>query len=128
MNRGKVAVKRRLGDEHSVVSVLFGAATILLIDVDVALADYPTLPEGRTIVYSHKDMLSKSMLSRIAPDIVVAPLIAHDWDIIDLATRLVELGYHKTLLVASKPLPRAHLVMSEVKSICPEIDLQLIEI
>ena len=104
------------------------AHTILLIDAPEALSRLQPRPDRQGVVLTQMRMLSASMLSRIRPGAVVAPLITADYDIVDLGIRLQELGYRGDLYALTRPLPRAELVIREIAAICPYLNVRLLEL
>ena len=104
------------------------ARTILLIDAAEALRLLSPRPDRQAVVLTQMRMLSASMLSRIRPGAVVAPLITADYDIVDLGIRLQELGYRGDLYALTRPLPRAELVIREIAAICPYLNVRLLEL
>ncbi|MFN7003674.1 MAG: hypothetical protein ACK4NW_09625 [Roseinatronobacter sp.] len=72
-------------------------------------------------------MLSARMLAQVAPDAIIGPLIADGWDSLDLATTLEDMGYRGNLYILSRPLPRAELVLREVRAFCPALTINLVE-
>ncbi|MFN4098599.1 MAG: hypothetical protein ACK4GT_02365 [Pararhodobacter sp.] len=68
------------------------------------------------------------MLTTVQPDAIIAPLIASDWDIVDLGITLQDMGYCGDLYALTRPLPRAELVLREVGAICPRLTVRLLEL
>jgi hypothetical protein len=87
----------------------------------------PALPTGpeHLVVHGRIEHLSAALLARLAPDRILAPLIAPGWDILDLAARLDQLGWHGRLVARTVPLPRADLVLAEIRALHPGLDVTL---
>ena len=79
------------------------------------------------LVHVEPPCLEAAWLARFQPDLVIAPLIARSWDILDIAEKLVETGYRGPLMVHSAPLPRAELVIAEIKALFPDLSLIFVE-
>lgn len=78
-------------------------------------------------VMTRLEMIGPAMLRRIAPVAVVAPLMNSRWDITDLAYRLETASFGGKLLALSQPLPRAELVLRELRNAFPGLDIGLHE-
>ena len=83
--------------------------------------------ETDMLVHVELPHLDAAWLVRFQPDLVISPLIARSWDILDLAEKLVASGYSGPLMVQTGPLPRAELVIGEIKSLFPELSLIFVE-
>lgn len=79
------------------------------------------------VVHTQLRHLSRALLDEVRPDAVVAPLITPDWDVLDLAAQLSGLGYSGPLVVRSRPLPRADLVLGELQGLFPSLTLAFVE-
>jgi hypothetical protein len=79
------------------------------------------------VVHTQLRHLSRALLDEVRPDAVVAPLITPEWDVLDLAAQLSALGYTGPLVVRSRPLPRADLVLGELQGLFPNLALAFVE-
>jgi hypothetical protein len=70
--------------------------------------------------------LDAPLLQATRPDMVVSALIGDRFDAVDVARRLVELGYEGPYRALSTPLPKPALVRSEVRSAAPGLDFDLV--
>ena len=86
----------------------------------------PVPPGGRIILASFSD-LSHDLLARIRPALVVSPLLARDFDCIDLAQMLHALGYGGRYRVISDHLPDPRIVLAEIRSQCPGLDFDVLQ-
>lgn len=82
---------------------------------------------GHEVVYSRSVNLSAALLEQIAPDVIVAPVLGQDHDILDIAQSLRDLGFRGTLCGINHPYLHAPLVKAEVRAQCPQLRFQLIE-
>lgn len=69
--------------------------------------------------------LSQTLVRANALGQVVAPLFTPDFDVLDLAERLVDLGFRGTLTVICPPLPDRALVAREIAAQAPGIQVEL---
>lgn len=72
--------------------------------------------------------VDQDLLARLCPDVVLAPLMTQDFDILDLARRLRALGYRGRLRAYAPRIPDPHLVQREISAACPGLDFDLIVI
>ena len=108
-------------------AVFCQARTVLVVEAPGALRLLDASPARQGVVMTRLDMLNARMLAQIAPDAVIGPLIAGTWDSLDLATVLEDLGYGGTLFILTRPLPRAELVLRELRACCPTLTIALLE-
>lgn len=99
---------------------------ILAVDIG-ALPAHGFAIAGDLVVHVRLAHLAARLLVDLAPDMVIAPLIARDGDVIDLGDRLAGAGYRGPVIVVSRPLPRAELVLREVGALYPGLALALVE-
>ena len=85
----------------------------------------PLPPGGRIILASFSD-LSQDLVSRIRPKLVLSPLLARDFDCIDLAQMLHVLGFAGQYRVISENVPDPAIVKTEIKSMCPGLDFGIL--
>lgn len=62
------------------------------------------------------------------PDAVLAPLLAPDFDILDVTERLARLGFRGLLLISVPPLPDPGTVLAEIRGACSGFRAELVEI
>jgi len=103
------------------------ARTVLVVEAPGALRLLDDGPSRQSVVLTQARMLSARMLSQVEPDAVIGPLIADGWDSLDLANTLEEMGYRGNFYILSRPLPRAELVLREVRAFCPALTISLLE-
>ena len=73
------------------------------------------------------DMLTATILEEILPDLILAPLLAPSFDIVDVGARLNAIGFRGPLRAFAPPLPDAVAVVREVRSQFQGIDFALVE-
>lgn len=97
--------------------------------VDLGPAMLARLPDaGAALVLTRFAMLDATLMARVMPDLVIAPLFGSGFDILDLAQRLVMLGYRGPLRALTAALPDPDAVAREVRGHCKGIDFGLIVI
>jgi hypothetical protein len=103
------------------------AGSVLLIEASHALPLLAPRPGVQTVVITHRRLLSAAMLQTIRPDVVVAPLIAPHWDLVELGAALAGYGYRGTVHALTRPLPRGELIVGELASLYPALTFRLLE-
>lgn len=59
------------------------------------------------------------------PNLVVSPLLATNFDILDVGSRLTVLGYRGKILAITPPLPNLQAVLGEIQTQLGHLDLEL---
>ncbi len=103
------------------------ARTVLVVEAPGALRLLEDNTAQPGVVLTHMRMLNPRMLTQVAPDAIIGPLIADGWDGLDLATALEDMGYRGTLFILSRQLPNAELILHEMRACCPKLSIALIE-
>jgi len=70
--------------------------------------------------------LDTHLLNATRPDMVVSALIGDGFDAIDVARRLMQLGYRGPYRALTDPLPRPGIVRAEVRAAAPDLDFDLV--
>jgi len=103
------------------------AGSVLLIEASQAMSLLAPRPGVQTVVITHRRLLSARMLQTVRPDIIVAPLIAPEWDLVDLGATLDGFGYRGTIHALTRPLPRGELILRELGALYPVLSFRLLE-
>ncbi|MCB1400109.1 MAG: hypothetical protein KDJ82_09675 [Rhodobacteraceae bacterium] len=83
---------------------------------------------GTQVTVARYAEITRKFLDDLCPDIVIAPLIAQDHDILDLALLLRNTGFAGALRAFTRPLPNSAIIRAEVASIYPHLDFDVIEL
>lgn len=86
----------------------------------------PRLPADRHVAYVDIAEVTAEALAEVAPDMIVSPVLALNFDCIDLAIRLHELGYTGRYSALTSELPDPRLIESEIAAICPQLDFEVV--
>ncbi len=78
------------------------------------------------VVHCRFENLLPARIGALTPDTVLTPLIAPQWDILDLGLLLTRGGFRGTVLALTPPLPRSDLVLGEVRALFPALALSLV--
>lgn len=101
-------------DPAGAARIAAGGAGVLAVGLGAAEIDGLFAPPPRSCAFVRFAEVTQDLLALIAPDIVIAPLVGPDFDILDLADRLVAGGFGGRLHALTAPLPRPDAVRAEV--------------
>jgi len=73
-------------------------------------------------------LLTGATLAALKPDLVLSPLLAAGFDILDVADRLASMGFSERLRALTPPLPDPVAVAGEVRAQFGLLDFALIEL
>ncbi len=71
--------------------------------------------------------LTRQLIARMQPDTILSPLLGTDHDILDVAHRLMDMGYHGNLVAISRKMPHFAMVQKEVGDIWTVGQFSIIE-
>lgn len=104
------------------------AGRILLLDPTRSLPELLRNIDGVSLTIARYSALDSNYLADCRPDMVLAPLVAKEFDVLDLTRRLREIGYAGALRAYCHPLPNVQLIRAEVRHIWPELDFDILEV
>jgi hypothetical protein len=82
----------------------------------------PELEGFRFVSFSD---LREQHLSQPVPEVVLSALMGENFDAIDVARRLAELGFSGRYRALSNAIPNAETIREEVREVAPELDFDL---
>lgn len=83
------------------------------------------LPTGGMAFLSFNEV-SEAMLTHYNPSVVFSPVVAPNFDCIDLAILLHNIGFSGSYRAMAKDLPKPELIEREVSHICPRLDFSIV--
>lgn len=72
------------------------------------------------------DALNAETLLVLQPDIILSPLFCDDFDVVDVATRLLELRFDGLYRAIWCNVPNENIIWSEVRTHAPGLDFDLL--
>ena len=84
-------------------------------------------PARGPVAYAEFEELDENLLALLTPRLVVSPLLSRRFDCIDLAVRLVSLGFGGKYRVIDTSLPDPALIVREVRALAPGLDFAVTE-
>jgi hypothetical protein len=103
-------------------------SVVLAIDADPILAALTPLPETTHVVRTRFRDLGPDLIARTLPDCIVSPLIAAEFDAVELAQRICEYGYRGRLLVCARDMPNDRIIRAELNGACAGLDIDLLDL
>lgn len=97
-------------------------------ELDEWTEDGNALPSTPDIAFLAFDDVDEAGLMLHAPDMVYSPVLARDFDCIELATLLHNVGFTGTYRAVGNGLPKPELIEREVRQMCPRIKFEIVEI
>jgi hypothetical protein len=70
--------------------------------------------------------LNADIVNEKEPDIILSPLVAEDFDAVDVAVKLIELRFQGRYRAIADDLPDADLIRYEVQLFAPQLDFDLL--
>lgn len=86
------------------------------------------LPDLDGLVFAEMCDLTACLMHQVKPDIVVSPVIATGFDVVDLARFLHETGYLGQYRAISDGLPNLSIIRREVRQVAPRLDFSVIDV
>ena len=78
--------------------------------------------------YTSFSSLTRDVLDKTDPQMVLSPLMTNDFDAIDLARHLHELGYTGCYRVIAPNTAHADIIRADVAAVAPNIDFDIFEV
>jgi len=97
--------------------------TILMIESNRSVVALPADATDCQVVVTRYHTIDEQLMTRVRPDHVVAPLFSTEFDIMDLAQRLHQIGFGGQLVAMAPPLPKPGLVLNEIMARCPGLKM-----
>ena len=70
--------------------------------------------------------LNEQTLASLQPDIILSPLFCYEFDVVDVATRLRDLGFKGRYRAIWQTVPNATIISTEVRRHAPGVDFDLL--
>lgn len=84
------------------------------------------LPSDGHVYFVEFHDVTEELLARLAPRLVLSPLLARTFDCLDLAQRLGKLGFRGQYRAIDIGLPDPALIVREVRSLVPGLDFGVV--
>ncbi|WP_341366074.1 hypothetical protein [Yoonia sp. BS5-3] len=72
--------------------------------------------------------LTAEVVDQVDPDIILSPLVADDFDAVDVAAKLRDLQFDGKYRAISDVLPDADLIRKEIRAFAPQLDFDLLPV
>lgn len=118
-----IAGERRL-DSQTRISI--ATATVLAVgDTRAWDVNGRGFASDQNIVYVDFHDVCHDLIHRVAPRLVVSPILARNFDCVDLAELLGRLRYAGRYRAFGPQLPDPNMIMREVRSLVPALDFDV---
>ncbi|KPP91041.1 MAG: hypothetical protein HLUCCA08_13975 [Rhodobacteraceae bacterium HLUCCA08] len=84
------------------------------------------MPDIPGFHFSGFEDLDAELLHRIEPNVILSALANRDFDVLDIALRLAELGYRGPYRALVRALPDPRVVVQEVRAVAPFINFDVL--
>lgn len=102
-----------------------GLATVLAVgDPEEWQRQGHELPPENVVFVPFND-LSERTLERFRPSVIVSPVLASDYDCIELTLLLRNVGYKGVYRAVAHDMPRPELIEREVSQLYPELNFKI---
>ena len=81
--------------------------------------------DGR-VAFSSLEEVSEESLARLCPTVILSPVLARNFDCIDLAQKLFSLGFRGRYRAVTDQLPDPEMVEREIRHLCPGLDFAIL--
>jgi hypothetical protein len=109
-------------------TLTMSAARVVLV---VGEHDRPQVPlhlGDCPVAFAEIHEVGAELLDSLRPDVVLSPLLARSFDCIDLAQILEAVGFEGAYRAMTPPLPAPDLVRREIRSLCPGVNFDLLQV
>ena len=96
-------------------------------DVDEWRGRGHPLPDGGDITFLEFHQVSGATLELHSPSVIYSPVLARNFDCIELALLLETLGYQGVYRAVANDLPKPSLIEREVRQLCRRLKFELVQ-
>lgn len=86
------------------------------------------LPAEDDLSYVDVCDLSPEVIKTLRPEVVMSPLVVREFDVIDIARRLVEIGFAGRYRAVVQKIPDISLIAADVRAVAPALDFDVIDL
>ena len=102
-----------------------GIAVMAVGDVRDWLRQGRDVPLNEHLAFVEFHDITRARIEILAPRMVVSPLLAHDFDCIDLAKFLASIEYKGSYRAIASTLPNPDMIRCEIAGLCPGLDFDI---
>jgi hypothetical protein len=104
-----------------------GATVVLAVgDTKVWSAAGRRMPTGGRVVFADFHLVSRELLEELVPHLVVSPILARNFDCVDLAQRLALYQFAGRYRAFGPRLPNPQIITREIRSLVPGLDFDVL--
>ncbi|HGG05321.1 MAG TPA: hypothetical protein ENK28_07670 [Aliiroseovarius sp.] len=115
---------------HSQVQDKPGLSEPILVIGDVAgwTMSGRDLPTGKNIHFATFQQIESGLFDALKPSAVLSPLLCAQFDCLEVAVQLRNLGFTGRYRAVSRDLPNPWVIRSEVLETCPGMDFDILDV
>ncbi len=72
--------------------------------------------------------LTYELLESVQPQVILSPLLSRDFDAVEIARRLNDVGYLGRYRVVTDAVPDPDIIIKDIRSVAPNLDISLLNI
>lgn len=100
--------------------------TLVIGDIGKWTRQGNSLPDVEGLQFVDLVDVTESLLTSFEPDLVLSPLMQQDYDAVEIAGKLAEIGYVGRYRAVAESIPNPQIVVAEISRIAPGVDFDLI--
>ncbi len=78
--------------------------------------------------FTNISRLDRDLINDLDPDIVLSPLVADEFDAVDVAVKLIDLNYRGKYRAITDQHINGPLIANEIRSLSPHLDFDLLQL
>lgn len=86
------------------------------------------IPTDGSVHFAAFHEVTPVLMAEIAPRLVLSPLLARNFDCVDLAQKLAQLGYRGPYRAIDIGLPDPRMIVREIRSLVPMLDFEVLRL
>ena len=86
------------------------------------------IPSDGMVHFAEFHEVTELLLAELSPRLVLSPLLTRNFDCVDLAQRLAQLGYRGPYRAIDIGLPNPRMIVREIRSLVPTLDFEVLQL
>jgi hypothetical protein len=86
------------------------------------------IPSDGTVHFAQFHEVTDILLAELSPRLVLSPLLTRNFDCVDLAQRLAQLGYRGPYRAIDIGLPNPKMIVREIRALVPTLDFEVLRL
>lgn len=86
------------------------------------------IPSEGTVFFAEFHQVTEVLLAELSPRLVLSPLLTRNFDCVDLAQKLAQLGYRGPYRAIDVGLPNPSMIVREIRALVPMLDFEVMRL